>query len=328
MPSIPGKENKVEKLLTLEDVTITLPGYRHPVVGPISFGVAPGQVVALVGESGCGKSVTSLSILGLLEGAKVQGKMLFGDVDLSALSEKEFRNLRGKEIGMIFQEPMTALNPVLTVGHQLREAPGKGDILQMLSSVGIDNPQRVYGSYPHQLSGGLRQRVVIAMALLGHPKLILADEPTTALDVTVQAQILSLLKQRLQEAGSAMILVTHDLSVVATMAQYVVVMYAGRVMEKGPVEEMFFHPAQPYTLGLLAAKPVVGQRQERLQTIPGTVPDLRQCPKGCPFVPRCPWSTEICSMEFPGGEQVGKDHFVYCYHWEEAQRESGKASGH
>ena len=198
----------------------------------------------------------------------------------------------------------------------------------MLSSVGIDDPKRVYNSYPHQLSGGLRQRVVIAMALLGHPRLILADEPTTALDVTVQAQILSLLKQRLEESGSAMILVTHDLSVVATMAQHVVVMYAGRVMETGPVEEIFFHPAQPYTLGLLAAKPVVGQRKKRLQTIPGTVPDLRQRPKGCPFVPRCPWSTEICSMEFPGAEQVGKDHFVYCYHWEEASRESSKASGH
>lgn len=315
-------------LLTLKDVHITLPGFQTPVVGPISFAVAPGQVVALVGESGCGKSVTSLSILGLLEGAKVEGTMNFAGIDLSCLSEKEFQALRGSQIGMIFQEPMTALNPVLTVGRQLREAKGKGDILKMLSSVGIDDPKRVYNSYPHQLSGGLRQRVVIAMALLGHPRLILADEPTTALDVTVQAQILSLLKQRLKESGSAMILVTHDLSVVATMAQHVVVMYAGRVMETGPVEEIFFHPAQPYTLGLLAAKPVVGQRKKRLQTIPGTVPDLRQRPKGCPFVPRCPWSTEICSMEFPGAEQVGKDHFVYCYHWEEARRESGKASGH
>lgn len=315
-------------LLSLKDVNITLPGFKHPVVGPISFQVAPGQVVALVGESGCGKSVTSLSILGLLEGARVEGTMDFDGIDLTCLSEKEFQALRGSQISMIFQEPMTALNPVLSVGRQLREAKGKGDILKMLSSVGIDDPKRVYNSYPHQLSGGLRQRVVIAMALLGQPKLILADEPTTALDVTVQAQILSLLKQRLEDAGSAMILVTHDLSVVATMAQHVVVMYAGRVMETGPVEEIFFHPAQPYTLGLLAAKPVVGQRKKRLQTIPGTVPDLGKRPKGCPFVPRCPWSTEICSMEFPGGEQVGKDHVVYCYHWEEASRESDKASGH
>ena len=328
MFSIPGKEHKVEKLLTLDNVTITLPGDDRPLVGPISFDVAPGQVVALVGESGCGKSVTSLSILGLIEGAKVEGKMEFAGMELSKFSEKAFQRIRGSQIGMIFQEPMTALNPVLTVGHQLRQAPGKGDILQMLSSVGISNPQRVYDSYPHQLSGGLRQRVVIAMALLGRPKLILADEPTTALDVTVQDQILTLLKQRLKEAGSAMILVTHDLSVVATMARQVVVMYAGRVLEQGSVEEIFFHPAQPYTLGLLAAKPVVGQRRKRLQTIPGTVPDLRQRPKGCPFVPRCPWSTEICTMEFPGKEQVGPDHFVYCYHWEEARRESGEIRGH
>lgn len=315
-------------LLTLKDVNITLPGYKHPVVGPVSFQVAPGQVVALVGESGCGKSVTSLSIMGLLERAKVEGIMEFDGIDLTALTEKEFQTLRGSQMGMIFQEPMTALNPVLTIGRQLREAKGEGDVLQMLSLVGIDNPKRVSGSYPHQLSGGLRQRVVIAMALLGHPKLILADEPTTALDVTVQAQILSLLKKRLEDAGSAMILVTHDLSVVAEMARHVVVMYAGRVMETGPVEEIFYHPAQPYTMALLASKPVVGQRKKRLQTIPGTVPDLRQRPKGCPFVPRCPWSTEICTMEFPGAEQVGKDHIVYCYHWEEARRESGQTAGH
>ncbi len=317
----------METLLHLENVKITLPKEKHPLVGPISFQVDPGQVVALVGESGCGKSVTSLSILGLLEGAKVEGRMEFDGIDLTALSEKEYCALRGKQIAMIFQEPMTALNPVLTVAHQLREVAGEEDCLKMLSLVGIANPERVYHSYPHQLSGGLRQRVVIAMALLGHPKLILADEPTTALDVTVQDQILKLLKTRLEEAGSAMILVTHDLSVVAEMAQKVVVMYAGKVVEKGPVEDIFFETAHPYTLGLLAAKPVVGQRKGRLQTIPGTVPDLHTRPKGCPFVPRCPWSTEICTMEFPGAEQIGKDHFVYCYHWEEAQRESDKTAG-
>ena len=300
-------------------------------VDGVSFSVPEGKTVGIVGESGCGKSVTSLSLMGLLQ--KPQGKIVAGSlrlnlgdrvIDLAKAPEKVMEDLRGSQISMIFQEPMTALNPVLRIGAQIDEVIRLHDksrktrqeirqrTLELLETVGIPNGAGVYRMYPHNLSGGMRQRICIAMALACTPRLIIADEPTTALDVTVQAQILQLLRQLKDRTGSAILLITHDLGVVAGMADYVVVMYAGRVVEQGTVEEIFYTPAHPYTVGLMASKPVVGRVADSLYAIPGRVPDPRKLPTGCYFQDRCDRSCHRCDR-YPEALQLSPTHRVSCY---------------
>ena len=296
----------------------------------LSFAVEAGETVALVGESGCGKSVTALSLLRLIPDppGRIGGAIRFGGRELLALPEGEMRRLRGGEIGMIFQEPMTSLNPVLTVGRQIGETvrlhQGLGSraalarAAEMLTLVGIPAPERRVHDYPHQLSGGMRQRVMIALALACNPKLLIADEPTTALDVTIQAQILDLMRGLKTRLGSAILLITHDLGVVAEMAQRVVVMYAGRKVEEAPVAALFAAPLHPYTRGLLGALPRLGAtlsgRRERLAEIPGQVPSLIAPQPGCAFAPRCPIATELCRRVAPGVRELQAGHAVACHH--------------
>lgn len=301
-------------------------------VSGVSFAIPMGKTVAVVGESGCGKSVTSLSLMGLLQ--RPQGQITggalrlnLGDhaVDIAKTPEQVMQQIRGRVVSMIFQEPMTALNPVLTVGAQVAEAVQLHDpkcstaelarkrVAELLERVGIPDPERVARSYPHALSGGMRQRVMIAMALAGDPRLIIADEPTTALDVTIQKQILELLGQVKEQSGCSVLLITHDLGVVAAMADLVVVMYAGRVVEQGTVQEIFKTPAHPYTLGLMAAKPVVGKPVERLYSIPGRVPDPIELPPHCYFRQRCDHAGEDCDGEYPCVVSLSETHKVSCY---------------
>src|SRR5229473_443517 len=276
-------------------------------VDGVSFAVERGETVAIVGESGCGKSVTANSILRLVPQppGKIAGQVRFEGADLLKLSERAMRNIRGNHISMVFQEPMTSLNPVLTVGGQIAETLrlhqrlGRKAVheraVEMLNLVGIAEPRRRAGEYPHQLSGGMRQRVMIAIALACNPKLLIADEPTTALDVTVQAQILELISGISQEFGTAVILITHDLGVVAGMTDRVVVMYAGKVVETASTDELFANPRHPYTLGLLASIPRLDEkRTSELKTIEGAPPDLLKPPPGCPFMPRCAFARSIC----------------------------------
>jgi len=300
-------------------------------VDGISFHVPAGKTVGIVGESGCGKSVTSLSLMGLLQ--KPQGRIVAGQlrlnlgnsaIDLAKTPEKVMERLRGNVISMIFQEPMTALNPVLRIGAQIDEVIRLHDesrktrqevrqrTLELLHTAGIPNAPGVYRMYPHNLSGGMRQRVCIAMALACSPRLIIADEPTTALDVTVQAQILALLRQLKEQTGSAILLITHDLGVVAGMADFVVVMYAGRVVEQGTVEDIFYRPAHPYTIGLMASKPVVGKTVDSLYAIPGRVPNPMELPEGCYFYDRCDRGCDQCGS-YPETVQLSPTHFVSCY---------------
>jgi peptide/nickel transport system ATP-binding protein len=322
-------------LLEVEDLRtyfFTRDGIVRAVDG-VSFSVANGETLAVVGESGCGKSVTSLSILRLIPsppGRIVSGTIRFSGRDLSTLSDAEMRHIRGNEISMIFQEPMTSLNPVLTVGRQigetlrLHEGLGAKEARErteaMLRLVHIPEPARRLRQYPHELSGGMRQRVMIAMALACSPNLLIADEPTTALDVTIQAQILDLMRELKAKTGAAIVLITHDLGVVAEMAQRVVVMYAGRKVEEAPVEALFARPRHPYTLGLLASVPRLGSsimpgRAPRLADIPGTVPSLREAIPGCPFAPRCAFATEICTRAMPPFEpKDGPLHAAACHH--------------
>jgi peptide/nickel transport system ATP-binding protein len=298
-------------------------------VDGVSFTVYPGETLAVVGESGCGKSVTALSILRLIAsppGKIVSGKLVFQDQDLLALDEAGMRELRGNEISMIFQEPMTSLNPVLTVGRQIAEtlrvhrslggAEALAGAVDMLRLVDIPEPERRAGEYPHQLSGGMRQRVMIAMALACQPRLLIADEPTTALDVTIQAQILDLMRALKEKSGAAIVLITHDLGVVAEMAQRVVVMYAGRKVEEAPVDLLFENPRHPYTRGLLASIPRLGEAAQgtrRLAEIPGVVPSLREEIPGCVFAPRCAYATDRCRREYPPLEEKGGGHTVACW---------------
>ena len=309
-------------------------------VDGVSFSVYPGETLAVVGESGCGKSVTSLSILRLIAsppGRVVAGRLLFEGRDLLTLPESEMRKVRGNEISMIFQEPMTSLNPVLTVGRQIAEALTlhrglqRGDALaravEMLRLVDIPESERRAGEYPHQLSGGMRQRVMIAMALACNPRLLIADEPTTALDVTIQAQILDLMRALKEKTGAAIVLITHDLGVVAEMAQRVVVMYAGRKVEEAPVDDLFARPRHPYTRGLLKSIPRLGDAQKpgrmRLAEIPGMVPSLREEIAGCIFAPRCAHAAERCRREYPPLEHKGAGHWVACW---ESDRIAGEAA--
>jgi peptide/nickel transport system ATP-binding protein len=301
-------------------------------VDGVSFHVIPGETLAIVGESGCGKSVTALSVLRLIPsppGRVVSGRIRFAGRDLLELSEAEMRDVRGNEISMIFQEPMTSLNPVLTIGRQIAETltlhqgldrrAALAKAVDMLRLVHIPEAERRITEYPHQLSGGMRQRVMIAMALACNPKLLIADEPTTALDVTIQAQILDLMRELKQKIDAAIVLITHDLGVVAEMAQRVVVMYAGRKAEEAPVGTLFRRPLHPYTRGLLASVPRLGatlnrQHSLRLAEIPGTVPSLKEEIRGCPFETRCAFATDLCRREMPDFEEKEPGHFAACFH--------------
>ena len=303
-------------------------------VNGVSFDIPEGCVVGVVGESGCGKSVTSMSLMQLVQapqGQIVSGSIRFnlGDkaYDIAKMPRSVMNSIRGKEAAMIFQEPMTALNPVFTVGYQLDEvfflrnkgmtkAQAKEKSLEMLNLVGIAMPERVYKSYPHELSGGMRQRVVIAIALANNPKLIIADEPTTALDVTIQAQILKLLRDIRSKINGSIMLITHDLGVIAQMADYVVVMYAGRVVEKGTVHDIFKNPLHPYTVGLQKSKPVVNQEVDRLYSIEGSVPNPIDMPSFCYFRDRCDRACEKCAGDYPAFVQVSETHGVACYLYE------------
>ncbi|HSZ90693.1 MAG TPA: ABC transporter ATP-binding protein [Acetobacteraceae bacterium] len=301
----------------------------------VSLHVEGGETLAVVGESGCGKSVTAMSILRLIQEppGKIKGSIRFEGRDLLSLSEQEMRDIRGNAISMIFQEPMTSLNPVLTVGKQIGETvqlhqgmnarDAEQKAIEMLTLVGIPAPARRVREYPHQLSGGMRQRVMIAMALACNPRLLIADEPTTALDVTIQAQILDLMRDLKTRLGSAIMLITHDLGVVAEMAERVVVMYAGRKVEEAPVGEIFAHPLHPYTRGLLGSVPLLGSSlrdggRGKLAEIPGLVPSLRQKIVGCPFAGRCSMATDLCRERAPAFEAKAPDHAVACHYAERA----------
>jgi len=320
-------------LLEIDDLRtwfFTRDGVIRAVDG-VSFSVMPGETLAIVGESGCGKSVTALSVLRLVPsppGRIVSGAIRFAGRDLLALSEAEMRRVRGNEISMIFQEPMTSLNPVMTIGRQIGETlrlhqglsktAALAKAVDMLRLVKIPEPAQRAGEYPHQLSGGMRQRAMIAIALACNPRVLIADEPTTALDVTIQAQILDLMRELKQQIDAAIVLITHDLGVVAEMAERVIVMYAGHKAEEAAVAPLFRHPLHPYTKGLLGSVPRLGEaslrQPARLAEIPGTVPSLREPIPGCPFAPRCPFVTDICRREMPLFEEKEPGHFAACFH--------------
>jgi peptide/nickel transport system ATP-binding protein len=317
-----------EPLLEVRDLSVrfnTDDGAVHA-VDRMSFALSPGQVLGIVGESGCGKSVTALSILGLLPAtATVSGSVRFEGAELLGASRSRLRKVRGRMISFVFQEPMTSLNPVLRIGHQIEEVlrehmnlsrhAARERVVELLDLVRIPDPRSRLDEYPHQLSGGMRQRVMIAMALACDPKILIADEPTTALDVTIQAGILDLLRELRERLGTAIVLITHNLGVVADLADRVVVMYAGRKAEEAPVEELFAHPQHPYTIGLLGAVPRPGAaRNGRLQEIPGRVPSLAELPRHCAFADRCPRADEQSWSEVPDLRQVRPDHVVACFH--------------
>jgi len=304
-------------------------------VDGVSFSLKRGEMLAIVGESGCGKSVTALSLMRLVAdppGRIVGGTVRLAGIDLLGLDAATMRDVRGKEISMIFQEPMTSLNPVMTIGRQIGEAlllhetgsrrAALARTLEMLALVGIPEPQQRVKEYPHQLSGGMRQRAMIAMALACNPKVLIADEPTSALDVTIQAQILDLIAKLRSELGTAVILITHDLGVVAETAERVIVMYAGRKVEEAPVGELFAQPMHPYTRGLMNSIPRLAlMRRERtaapagrLQEIPGMVPALSNLPPGCIFAPRCTFASDLCRREYPGYEEKRPGHRAACWH--------------
>ena len=342
--SLMNDENNIVEIDNLETSFFTDTGTVKSVNG-VSFNIPKGKIIGVVGESGCGKSVTSLSIMQLVQAP--QGQIVGGQIrfnsddlgydengkklayDLAKIPTKEMFKVRGKDITMIFQEPMTSLNPVFTIGYQLDEVifvhyperdkeEVKKHSIDMLISVGISMPERVYNSYPHELSGGMRQRVMIAMALAGDPKLIIADEPTTALDVTIQAQILELLKDIQKKTGCAIMFITHDLGVIAEMADEVVVMYAGKVIEKGTVREIFNNPLHPYTIGLQKSKPLITSNgNEPLYSIPGQVPNPINLPNTCFFKNRCTKCIDKCNGCYPKAVKISDTHYVSCYLYNE-----------
>jgi peptide/nickel transport system ATP-binding protein len=316
-----------EPLLAVEDLRVAFPGADGRVnraVDGVSFSVERGRTLGIVGESGCGKSVTSLAVMGLLPkgGAEVSGAVRFEGRDLLQASDRTLRDLRGDRMAMIFQEPMTSLNPAYTVGDQIAEAivrhrdvsraEARRRAIEMLRRVRIPAPEARFRDYPHRLSGGMRQRVMIAMALALDPQLLIADEPTTALDVTIQAQILELMRRLKDESGTAIVLITHDLGVVAEVCDEVVVMYAGQVVERAPVAELFRFPQHPYTVGLLGSLPRLDARRPRLAAIEGTVPTLTRPVEGCRFQGRCPFRVEACAAPPPLAE-VAAGHLSRCW---------------
>jgi len=319
-----GRLLSVESLVTQFSTT----AWIVKAVDGVTWDVEDGETVALVGESGCGKSVSALSIMRLVSepaGRIVSGRIVFKGRDLLTLTEEEMRRVRGREIGMVFQEPMTSLNPVLTIGRQLTEglethlgmtpAAARARSLELLAMVGIPDPERRLRQYPHQFSGGMRQRMIIAMALSCNPSLVLADEPTTALDVTIQAQILELMKDLSRRLGVAMLIITHNLGVVARYADRVNVMYAGRIIEQATASELYANPCHPYTDGLLRSVPRLDEpRRERLAPIEGQPPDLTRLPRGCSFYPRCRWREDRCASEAPALCAVDRDgHQSACW---------------
>jgi len=321
-----------EPILSVRNLRTTFKSQAGVVkaVNDVSFDLAPGETLGVVGESGSGKTVLSLSILGLVPdppGKIVGGEVLLhgddGTLDLTKMSESQLRRVRGDDIAMIFQDPMTSLNPVFKIGDQVSEPlrihrgrskkQAWGDAVELLSRVGIPMPEKRASQYPHEFSGGMRQRAMIAMALANNPKILIADEPTTALDVTIQAQILELMIAMQRDFGSAVILITHDLGVVAGMADRVLVMYGGRVVESGTVDEIYYHPQHPYTWGLLGSVPRLDVRGDRLSTIPGQPPNLLNMDdKTCPFAHRCRWVHDECRKAFPAPEHVSATHSVSC----------------
>ena len=329
-------ENNILEIDNLHSYFFTEQGVVKAVNG-VSFDIPKNATVGIVGESGCGKSVTSMSVMRLLQGPT--GQIFSGEIrfhakekvyDIAKMPMRDIHKIRGNEIAMIFQEPMTSLNPIFTIGEQLDEVTfihkkgaskeeAKAKSIEMLNLVGIAMPERVYGAFPHELSGGMRQRVMIAMALASDPRLIIADEPTTALDVTIQAQILDLLRDLKEKIDGSIMLITHDLGIIAEMADYVVVMYAGRVIEKGTVDEIFHNPLHPYTIGLQKSKPTVDADGEELYNIPGNVPNPINMPNHCYFKERCAMCKKECSGDYPEMIQVSPTHFVSCHLYEEGQ---------
>ncbi|MFK7701672.1 ABC transporter ATP-binding protein [Pseudomonas caspiana] len=311
-------------ILSVNDLTVRFAGAPANVVDGVSFSVKRGKTLAIVGESGCGKSVTSMGLMGLLPATAQVGASdsLLIDEALLGMSEERLLDVRGNRMAMIFQEPMTSLNPVFTIGEQIAESvirhQGLSDkdarqrALEMLEKVRVPDARQRLDAYPHELSGGMRQRAMIAMALANDPALIIADEPTTALDVTIQAQILSLIANLQTETGTAMILITHDLGVVAEVADDVMVMYAGRVVESGPVKTLFDDPQHPYTIGLMGSMPSIGPREGRLATINGRVPTPAEMPSGCRFAGRCPFVIQQCREERPPLLELSPGHFAAC----------------
>lgn len=326
--------NNMVEFDNLHTYFFTDTGVVHSVDG-VTFEVPVGKTVGVVGESGCGKSVTSLSLMQLLQ--RPQGQIVEGEIrlnmgdkayDVTKTPNEVMQRIRGNMVSMIFQEPMTALNPVFRIGDQIGEViilhdtenktaeQVKERTIELLKMVGIANSEGVYKMYPHELSGGMRQRVVIAMALACNPRVIIADEPTTALDVTIQAQILDLLRQLKDKTNASIMFITHDLGVIAEMADYVVVMYAGRIVEKGTAEDIFYRPAHPYTIGLMNSKPVVGKKVDELYSIPGKVPNPVNMPDYCYFRDRCEMCVEKCKGKYPPSLQISDTHWVSCYRFE------------
>ena len=339
-------DNNILEIEDLHTYFFTDQGVVKAVNG-VSFDIPQNATVGIVGESGCGKSVTSMSVMRLLQGP--QGQIYSGSIrfkssdeqgdntkvyDIAEMPIHDIHKLRGRQIAMIFQEPMTSLNPVFTIGEQLDEVTfihnptatkeeAKARSMEMLELVGIAAPERVYAAFPHELSGGMRQRVMISMALICNPRLIIADEPTTALDVTIQAQILDLLRDIKHKINGSVMLITHDLGIIAEMADYVVVMYAGRVIEKGTVREIFHNPMHPYTIGLQKSKPTMDSDSDTLFSIPGNVPNPVNMPNHCYFKERCSKCTKKCSGDYPGMIQVSPTHFVACHLYDEEEKANG-----
>ncbi|KZM50548.1 ABC transporter ATP-binding protein [Labrenzia sp. OB1] len=317
----------VTPVLIVENLALRFKGAPANIIDGISFAVCPGETLCIVGESGCGKSVTALSLMGLLPRSVAQvmsGTAMFGDRDLLELSQRAMADLRGNTISMIFQEPMTSLNPSYRIGDQIAEvvlrhkhvtrAEARQRALQMLDRVKIPAASSRLDDYPHELSGGMRQRVMIAMALANDPAVLIADEPTTALDVTIQAQIIDLVEELQKETGTALVMITHDLGVVAEIADRVCVMYAGHMVEDGPVASIFDDPQHPYTIGLMSSVPSVGPRSGRLATIGGMVPAIDQMPSGCRFTPRCPFAQANCEISTPPLDELGPSHRAACHY--------------
>lgn len=320
-------------MLTIENLSTYFYSEEGTVkaVNGVSMRVKQGETVCIVGESGCGKSITAMSVMGLIEGPAgkiVQGKITLDGEDLLAMNKHQLRAIRGNEIAMIFQEPMSSLNPVLTIGEQLMEPliihqklskkEARKRAIELIDQVGISRPEQIMKSYPHELSGGMLQRIMIAIAVSCGPKLLIADEPTTALDVTIQAQILDLMRKFKAESNMSILLITHDLGVVAEMADYVVVMYSGKVVEEGEVVQLFENPQHPYTRGLLKSKPIINQRKDELYSIPGQVPNPLELQDSCYFHDRCEHCMDICRTQVPVLKDVGSKQKVACWLYEEA----------